>query len=646
MSWILRLYDTYENNLDQVGKISGEKDPVLLPICHSTQQAHITVTIGLQGEFLRANVVDPDDRLTIIPVTEKSASRAGRKPTHHPLCDKLQYLAPDFSVYSGNVTSGYRKDPLEPHRNYVEDLRKWCSSSYAVPQVKAVLRYVEGGTVLRDLVGEGVLPVNQAGTKLLEQWPREAEGDPPPIFSIIQNTMQPADAFVRWAVEIPGDPQTDLWKNSNVYDSWIKYYISCQSKTGLCYATGENAKLALLHPAKLLNEGDKAKIISANDTSGFTFRGRFSAGDQAAGLSFEVTQKAHNALRWLIRRQAFLSGDLAILTWSPGGESVPDPLMDTIALGEVASSGMTKRSDPAYTGEDFARQLRQAILSFRKDLSGSNGIMIMALDSATQGRMSIRLYREFVPQEFLNRLEFWHRTAAWVHRFKSRSWEWSNGDRHFVEYTAAPSPIDIADTIYGKRLDDSLRKKAIERLVRCIIEGERLPTDMVETAVKRACTPLSMETWEWQRALSIACAMYRKSREKEEFSVALDENRKTRDYLFGRLLALADSIEEWALSETGEQRPTNAVRLMQRFSERPFTTWSVIELGLAPYKARLGSKAKRRIDMIAQVMELFDPDEFTSDERLSGEFLLGYHCQKRALWTKETNSSDQKEDVI
>ena len=32
-----------------------------------------------------------------------------------------------------------------------------------------------------------------------------------------------------------------------------------------------------------------------------------------------------------------------------------------------------------------------------------------------------------------------------------------------------------------------------------------------------------------------------------------------------------------------------------------------------------------------EIMNLFNHDEFTSDERLSGEFLLGYHLQRIAL---------------
>jgi CRISPR-associated protein Csd1 len=41
------------------------------------------------------------------------------------------------------------------------------------------------------------------------------------------------------------------------------------------------------------------------------------------------------------------------------------------------------------------------------------------------------------------------------------------------------------------------------------------------------------------KVFSIACALYRKLNEKEGYDMALEEGRKTRDYLYGRLLALA-----------------------------------------------------------------------------------------------------------
>jgi len=120
--------------------------------------------------------------------------------------------------------------------------------------------------------------------------------------------------------------------------------------------------------------------------------------------------------------------------------------------------------------------------------------------------------------------------------------------------------------------------------------------------------------------------------------MALDENRKTRDYLYGRLLALAEGLEQWALKKAGEDRQTTAARLMQRFADHPYTTWRTIELALGPYKARLGGKSLKRQRLISEVTAMFAPDDFISDKKLSGEFLLGYHCQREALW----NQKDEK----
>ena len=83
MSWIATLYDTYENIIRQ-----GSKG--LLPIAHSTQNAHIEVTLNSDSEMISAELVDKDNASTLIPVTESSASR-GSGIAPHPLCDKLQY---------------------------------------------------------------------------------------------------------------------------------------------------------------------------------------------------------------------------------------------------------------------------------------------------------------------------------------------------------------------------------------------------------------------------------------------------------------------------------------------------------------------------------------------------------------------------
>ena len=292
MSWIEKLYKTYENNLDNVG---NPNDPTpLLPVSHTTQNAHIQIVIDGESNFLRAAVIPKTDAKTIIPATEDAAGRAGSKPACLPLCDKLQYVAGDFVYFGGQVTSGFAANPKEPHDNYLALLSGWCESPLGHPGVRAVFGYLKRGRVISDLAKCRILYLDN-GT-LIPQWGGVAS-ETPEIFKVLPSSGGQSDAFLRFSVETPGCDHTALWADPTAWDSWASYYASQKSLKGLCYVTGEEDFLADQHPAKIRNSGDKAKLISFNDSSGFTFRGRFVSPDEACGVGFRVTQKAHSALR-------------------------------------------------------------------------------------------------------------------------------------------------------------------------------------------------------------------------------------------------------------------------------------------------------------------------------------------------------------
>ncbi|MFP3648305.1 type I-C CRISPR-associated protein Cas8c/Csd1, partial [Paraburkholderia sp. SIMBA_054] len=92
-----------------------------------------------------------------------------------------------------------------------------------------------------------------------------------------------------------------------------------------------------------------------------------------------------------------------------------------------------------------------------------------------------------------------------------------------------------------------------------------IPLDIVKSAYQRASNPVSMDNWEWEKTLSITCALLNK---QEGCQVALDTENMDRDYLFGRLLAIADVMERRALG-SGEMRASNALRYMNAFSKHP-----------------------------------------------------------------------------
>ncbi len=621
MSWMGKLYRTYENNTD----LADPSGPTpLLPICHTVQNAQIHVVINARGDFLRASVVPKDEAKTIIPATEESAGRTSG-PVPHPLCDKLQYVAGDYKKYGGAKVSSFEQ--------YCSQLERWCQSPHSHPKAQAILTYVLKKSLIQDLVAARVLHTNDSGV-LLARWPGPAK-EAPEIFRVVQGQGGQSDALVRFSVEEPGVAQSPAWSDTSLWNAWIRYYQSGESREGLCYVTGDRQVMAKQHPKNIRRPGDAGKLISSNDTAGYTFRGRFLTADEACGVGFEVTQKAHNALRWLIAKQGYRDGDQAIVAWAVSGSDVPDPTADSLAL--VLGSETDETPPKAgYTAENMGRRLAKRMAGYSAQLGDSTDVVVMGLDSGSPGRMAITFCRELTGSELLKHVQDWHEGCAWSQRLGK--------DKVFV---GAPAPRDIAEAAYGPRIDNKLRKAAVSRLLRCIIDGEPVPRDLVDCCVRRASKRNGMEGWEWEKTLGIACALYRHQYRERGYLMELDINRNTRDYLYGRLLALAEHLEARALHVAGEDRETNAARLMQRFADHPHTTWRTLKLSLTPYQARLHanrpkllSRLQRELD---QVHSCFEPDQFLSDSPLSGEFLLGYHCQRKSLW--ESPKDDDGDDT-
>ena len=333
----------------------------------------------------------------------------------------------------------------------------------------------------------------------------------PDIFKMLtprDGKRDQGDAFVRWRVQVPGDPVSAVWEDRQVRDSWTRFDVSLKNNCGLCMVTGETTVLAKSHPKRLRHGADGAKLISSNDSNGYTFRGRFDEPSQAYGIGSVVTQKAHSTLRWLIARQGEKAGDQAVVSWAVSGKNIPDPLADTAKLFEIAGLDEIAEADVPYegdAGQHFALRLKKAISGYRAKLEDSDDIVVIGLDSATPGRMAITYYRELTSSEFLECVIDWHERCAWFQNYSK--------DKRYV---GAPAPREIAEAAYGRRLDDKLRKATVERLLPCIIDARPLPRDIVAACVRRVCNRAGLEKWEWEKYLGIACALIRGSRKNEE----------------------------------------------------------------------------------------------------------------------------------
>lgn len=666
MSWMPKLADTYDIFQHEAGVMPPDGRVPLYPLYHSTQQAQISCLLSPSGDWIPGSarvLAAKSERVTLIPVTESSSSRTSA-PEPHPLHDKLQYMSTGYVRYGG-------KEKALAYQAHMELLEAWCAAPHCPPRIKAVLVYLKKDRLLDDLIADGLLFVDAQGT-LPEKWPGEKEAAP----AIYSTGIAPLDSFVRFDVQDETN-RIYLWNDPSIWKSWIRFQNESAPQSDLCYASGKVAPIATLCPKKIRNPGDGAKLISSNDSSGFTYRGRFDTASEAFCVSRELSEKAHSALRWLISKQGTRMGEQVLLAFMVDEARLPAAILDCDSedlatsleevLPEEATDFWEEEPPPtmAQDGSDFARRLHNALRSYDAQLDDANEAVIMGLESATPGRLSIFYYSELPAKTLIDRVQHWHTSCSWPQHYKRKPDGVNDKGKPLykqVFFTGAPSIRDLIEAAYGERADDNFKASIRKRLLPCITEKVKLPRDIMLAAAQRASNPISMERWQAAKVLGIACAMIRKyyneqygsslhmeKREKKEvWPVAIlnerpDDPRVTdqvwRSYLWGRILAYARQIEATALWLANKNDPdfkprqTNAERMQVSFSQHPAHTWKLLDHKLSPYLTRLWPTSYKVLEQkMRAILPQIPLGEF-SDDTLSPQYLLGYSSQLNEFWS-------------
>lgn len=595
MGLLQRAIETYDASAALAGVYREGHEP-LAPISHIIANAHIEITLNKQGEFRGAKLLGKKDGRTIIPVTEKSGGRTSGLAAH-PLCDQIKYVAPDDE---------------EAHDLYLRELCAWEESDYAHPILSAVRAYVEGKTIITDLLNCGIIKANTVHEdKTIKQ-------------------------MIRWRVDGCEPEEPDCWKNKKLFSLFQDYYDSviCDRDHVLCMVSGKNDLTVLQHPSGIIAKPFKAKLISFNE-DGFTYRGRFIEDWQAATVGYIASQKAHNALRWLASEQGVreFSGKRIFLCWNPEGKTIPRPMR------RVRSA----EAEPVRKPSEYKKQLQGTLLSFRKDhqLKDTDRAVLVSFDAATTGRLAVTYYNEIGLGTFLRRMEDWDGHCCWY------------AGKLGIQ---AMSLLDIVDCAFGVERDKKLTTDGnvlgqhLQRLLHCKMDGGIFPLDILRALTQRASSPLGYEKANWRRILRTACAALQKYRYDtkqggNEMAWALD--KKNRSFQYGRLLAAMERLEEDYYSKTQEGRQTNAIKYMSEFKRRPFAVFERVNQHLQlAYLGRVepwqAARYKRLVGEIVGILREFPEEEL--NRPLEDIYLMGYELQRNAFFTKNQTDDNTEEE--
>lgn len=574
--------ETYDAMKELAGVAISER-MTLAPVGHMTTKAKIEITIDKDGQFVRAQKTDG---VVLFPATEESSGRTSTKIAAHPLCDQLGYITPYNS---------------EKHGFYIKQMTDWVSSPFTHIKVSAILRYLCSGTIVSDLEKAELIQIDEKG-----------------------NLKNEKD-FVCWRVLSEDSDKTAVWEDIDLLNAWTAYYLSQKRKESfdICMVSGEMEPITSQHLKGVVSEYGNAKIISSNDKTNFTYRGRFVDDIEAFNVGYETSQKAHNAFKWLVANDGVsLGGGRTLICWNPQGKVIPSP-----------HSSLRKRNEERIVPSAYKAELHRIIWGYKKDFSLSDKAVMAVFDAATTGRLCVAYYNEFNAADFMDRLQYWDETCCWF------------DNRWGVE---SPSLFDLAKYAFGTErggqmdVDDKVKAQQMQRLISCRIDKQAFPLDIMRRLVMKADNLQMYEGVLRDRLLFITCAgikKYKWDQKKEDCKMALEPGKKDRSYQYGRLLAVMEKAEHDTY-ENGEKRETNAIRLQMVFVKRPAYATNLImnQLKQAYYPQLLpGARVKyeKLIGEIMGVISGFGEDQY--NKPLEETYLLGYYLQKNDLYSKKDN---------
>lgn len=593
MGLLQKACETYDAMAHRVGEYNNDEKEPLAPVSHIMARAHIEITLNQDGIFVSARAVSKEETRIIIPVTEESAGRTSA-PCAHPLCDQLGYVSP----YDA------KKQAL-----YISLLSDWTNSEYTHPKLQPILSYVRGGSILDDLSKSEIIELTSKGG------PKDEK------------------LMVCWVVNGLGEGLNGpCWKDRTLMNAFIGYSRTKRTDVppALCMISGIMEAPTGQHPKGIVPINGNAKLISANDSSGFTYRGRFSRDWQAATVGYSASQKTHSALRWLIVNQGVRFGKRTFVCWNPQGIQVPKV---TGPMGR--KSGNVQR---AANPSQYQKQLRETLSGWKEDLPQSAGVVIAAFDAATTGRLAVTYYNELLASDFLDRLYDWDNSCCW------------ENDSYGIQ---SPTLFQIVNLAFGTlqngevKTDERIMDQQMQRLVACRVDKAPFPLDIERALVEKTSNLLIYkEGQNREKLLFTACAVIRKyhyDHLKEEWDVALDKNCSDRSYLFGRLLAIADAVEQ--STYTGEdRRETNSLRMQKAFALRPMATWRILEEKLEPYYKQLSPGLRQYYRKLTQeIVDKLSASDSTLNQKLDDVYLLGYYHQ-RSYRTEKSDKPETQEE--
>lgn len=631
MSLLTALLDSYNYALehDMVGK-PDHFGNILLPMYYNSMKSNgkniIELLLSKESVLLEARVL-PEGETIQFPVTEDSVARSsGVAP--HPLVDSASYVIQDGEKRSAA---------------YMEQMENWLAYD-ANDYVK----------IIRDFLKKpGMLDTVKKKLKDSEEDEEKKSKKSAPSIDFEK-------VFFTFSIEnYEGMKNVSVSENAALqgrYKAYVEYLNANdpEKEKITCNLSGKEDYLCIKHQP-LMGTARLVSQITANDEN---YRGRFTTADQSIKIGMETSQKIHLMAKYLLSGQGtrrWLGEQANMVSWFSDDLSNAAEFNPTKSA-EVASSVKNRllamkqeKTDASMIADEMTEDIVKSFTSGKRMFSDDATYYIAIFDKISNGRVAAKYFRSLSASRLKENLVAWQEKYHW--------WGFSNENRD-KEFT--PSPRRMVLAAYGVERDGMLEiakndflKNQYQNIVTALVEGRAVPRNF-EKALAVNIRHRQNYDKTWMEVLFCALAVLKdKGGIKDPM---LNRENTDRSYLFGRLLASFEYLEESTFGEKDE-RSTNAEKMWTSYTNHPATMMLRLRNLMKPYERKLERSDKplkraaffnatREIREATNLLhESYDMDSVEVNRPLDYGFIFGYEAQRQAFYSGKNKDAKETEEV-
>lgn len=625
-TYLLKAYEKAEET-GLVDQQKGDSEAVLLPIYHTSLKSNgkniISVKLDQDGGFYKAEFM-ANNQTIIFPVTVDSVARSGSNPAPHPLVDK-------FSYYVSEVSQSQYNDFHKQFANWIAYCEEGEVKDFLIKIQHFILQPDFLSSILHSLYGEHY---QREGLKITYS---DSAGK--------DKTIDLSAYFLEFSiVQFQGFKDESVTSYKALHQSFISFITANRDNLGICNISGRTEQITNKHRGLMGN----AKIISVSN-KGEAYKGRFKEREDVFSVGYETSEKIHLMIKYLLENKnssTWLGTSQYLINWFSddlANESqldIVNPVFDDLFEDDEDEEDSLLSIKP----NEENRQIGSSFIKGRKLFSSDATYYVAILNKTSNGRIALKYFRQLQVSQLLKNLEIWQENYSWEVRAKA-------GDKPptFNEIISAAYGVDRER--YLELDNDSFRSDQYQQLVTALIDGKSMPSSIVKK-LENNIKQRQKYPKHWYQVQQVSLGILHKQNGRE-FTPMLDHEETDRSYLFGRLLAVYELIEEVHNSSKNPKldkkdvRVTNAERYWTAYSNQPATIMKVLDgkvrycidylkTNETGYWMKLDNELKEIIQLLSPIMM-----DKSVNQPLDYKFIFGYYAEKKYYYTKQGKESEE-----